>query len=158
MYIEKNDTIKLLDQTAVRISDSGYAIVDCEWIMDQLPSNFSRLYFICSGEGEISYAGQTVIPRPCHMYLIPPGLQFEYGCENSMEKIFFHISVILQNNFDLFDNLSKCYELPLEPGDRGIPHKGHFPCSSGNSHCTCPLFRIHRPLSAAASNIFSVDS
>ena len=88
MYIEKNDTIKLLDQTAVRISDSGYAIVDCEWIMDQLPSNFSRLYFICSGEGEISYAGQTVIPRPCHMYLIPPGLQFEYGCENSMEKIF----------------------------------------------------------------------
>lgn len=116
MYIEKNDTIKLLDQTAVRISDSGYAIVDCEWIMDQLPSNFSRLYFICSGEGEISYAGQTVILRPCHMYLIPPGLQFEYGCENSMEKIFFHISVILQNNFDLFDNLSKCYELPLEPG------------------------------------------
>ena len=95
MYIEKNDTIKLLDQ---------------------LPSNFSRLYFICSGEGEISYAGQTVILRPCHMYLIPPGLQFEYGCENSMEKIFFHISVILQNNFDLFDDLSKCYELPLEPG------------------------------------------
>lgn len=82
--------------------------------MDQLPSNFSRLYFICSGEGEISYAGQTVILRPCHMYLIPPGLQFDYGCENNMEKIYFHISVILQNNFDLFSDLSKCYELPLK--------------------------------------------
>lgn len=114
MYIEKNDTIKLIDQISVRISDSGYAIVDREWIMDQLPSNFSRLYFICSGEGEISYAGQTVILRPCHMYLIPPGLQFDYGCENSMEKIYFHISVILQNNFDLFSDLSKCYELPLK--------------------------------------------
>lgn len=48
---------------------------------------------------------------PGHIYLIPNGLYYQYYCEDTLDKLYFHINVLMPDGFDLFRGCGKCPEI-----------------------------------------------
>ena len=97
----------------LNILDSGYADLDTSWTNTHMPSPatkpFSRIYYIESGSGTISYADKTVALVPGHMYLIPAYLPIYYQCPDTLQKVYFHLSLTTPNGMDLLAGLSDIY-------------------------------------------------
>lgn len=97
-----------LDKIHMDISEMALVRVGNEWQAQQVCSVFSRIYMVMEGHAEISYRGKTVLLEPGNIYVIPAGLVFSYRCEQSMKKIYFHLSLLLPNHHDIFNRASEC--------------------------------------------------
>ncbi len=95
----------------IDINFSGHCSLDKCWTRNDACDECSRLYFLLSGEAYITHKGikQTLVPG--YVYLIPPNTTFSYTCV-SLKKIFFHISVLKSDGYDVFQNLDEIFSLP----------------------------------------------
>lgn len=111
---------KTANTVAIEILEAEYADLGREWHKKDMCSPYSRLYYVISGEGYLKMQGKEdgnesqCVLRPGYLYLIPNGLTYDYFCEDRLEKVYFHINVILPNGMDLFHGCTRFYELPVE--------------------------------------------
>lgn len=123
---------KGLEKLEIEISRSEYARLDKEWNRTNVMDPFSRLYYIKSGTGHLMYHGKNIVLQAGMCYLIPAGTEFSYWCEEGevLEKIYFHISLVSVEHYDLFTQVSGVFSLPLtEVGAKEI-----FDCYGKNRY------------------------
>ena len=115
MAIWKNENTQSgLNALELAVSDSGYATLNTDWHSENVCSPYSRLYLVESGEGLLEANHQPVVMRPGFVYLVPPGLRFSYSCSSSFSKLFFHVSLLKPNGYDLFQSFGRIGVIPLE--------------------------------------------
>lgn len=95
----------------MNILSSGYAVLDAEWNYKNICSPFARIYFVCSGEGVLSYGNTSISLTPGNIYIIPSGLHISLHCEQNLEKLFFHFKLQRFGTQDLFWGHPKCIVL-----------------------------------------------
>lgn len=105
---------RLFNSLRLEIGDSGYARLDSVWCYHGVCSPFSRLYIIRAGEGVVAEEGRPRALLPGHVYLIPAALTFDHWCEKYLEKLYFHVNLILNDGSDLFARHGKILEMPFE--------------------------------------------
>ena len=118
MYLE--ETKELADgmnHLEIRLGDHGYVQVDRTWHSEQVCSPFSRLYLVRRGEGLLRVGGNSLTMRPGFAYWIPAGLCFDYLCENTMEKLFFHVQALKPDGYDLLMGMGRVETRPLPAGE-----------------------------------------
>lgn len=115
MKINRNPLIiKGVKELHMDICESGYARTDPKrWPGKNVQMPFSRLYLIKGGEGWLKTTGQTVIMRPGYAYFIPTGIRFDYGCDDYVEKLYFHIRLIKPDGYDLAQGIDRFGECPI---------------------------------------------
>ena len=101
-----------INSLQINMVDSGYAALGSEWRRDNVCSPYTRVYYIHHGEGYALFGGEKQLLRQGHMYLIPIGFQYAYGCDAHMDQLFFHVVIPQPNGRDLFAQCSRCFELP----------------------------------------------
>lgn len=80
--------------------------LDSRWKAENARANFTRIYFILGGYGELYVGGKTVPLTPYNIYIVPSGLDFGYYCPDYLEKIYVHLSVPTESRFDVFYGIS----------------------------------------------------
>lgn len=105
----RNAEIKMFE---MEIGSSGYMFLDEQWKCSNACDSFSRLYYIRNGKGFLKYKGKTVEMKGGNVYLIPANCEFSYGCE-SIEKLYFHISILTVEKYDLLSGVNRICELPF---------------------------------------------
>ncbi len=95
---------------------TNYRSLDKSWRRDNFTDPHSRLYFIRSGNGWISYNNKTVKLEAGKVYLVPSHLELSYGCTH-LEKIFFHIIVRGFEKTDILSSFKDIYSLPFSEED-----------------------------------------
>ncbi len=118
MQIKRNPVIiKGTYDLHMEIGESGYARTDpLRWRVEGVRMPFSRLYLVKAGEGWLRTDGQTVVMRPGYAYFIPAGLPLSYGCDDYVEKLYFHVRLTKPDGYDLAEGLSCFAECPMEEG------------------------------------------
>ena len=85
----------------------GHAKVGTEWNGKIYNSIHSRLYYIISGNAYIiTSSNDKIIFEPGCWYLIPSGCSFVYGCDESMEHLYFHLKLHDVDGIDLANKFS----------------------------------------------------
>lgn len=105
----KNDELNMFE---IEIGSSRHVFLDERWKCSNACDSFSRLYYIRSGKGFLKYNGKTVEMKGGNVYLIPANCEFSYGCE-SLEKLYFHISILTVEKYDLLSGVNRICELPF---------------------------------------------
>lgn len=103
-----------INSLQIKVTDSGYAELGTEWQRRDVCSPYTRLYYIHHGNGYAIHEGQRTIFREGYMYLIPIGFHYDYGCDGSIDQLYFHITITQPNGYDLFSQCSRIYELPVD--------------------------------------------
>lgn len=98
------------------IKYGGYAILDEKWRCENSCDPFSRLYYVTKGSGFLKYGDKVVEMQPGNVYLVPAMLTFSYGCRY-LEKLFFHVSVIKTDRYDLLSGQRDIYSMPYSAGE-----------------------------------------
>lgn len=96
-----------LNKINMEIYEMAYASIGTDWCENSVCSGYSRIYIILDGCGKIRCNDSEVLLEPGNIYIIPSGLKFSYECEDYLEKLYFHVSVTLYNNYDLLSGLDK---------------------------------------------------
>jgi len=99
----------------LRLSDFGYAAGGSEWKGGRYPSSASRLYYIISGDPYLMMDEQRIPLEPGKCYLIPSNCCFGWGCETSIEKLFFHITLSDFSGIDLLRRCGQVMECTPDP-------------------------------------------
>ncbi len=87
-----------------------HVLLDDTWVYVNAHSPYTRLYFVKDGDGELRYGEKTVKLQKGKVYMIPADLVFSYSCK-TLEKIFFHLSLINKEGYDVLSGLSDIYAL-----------------------------------------------
>ena len=88
----------------------GHATVNTSWCGEVQSPVYSRLYYIASGEAEITtLKGEKTVLKQGLWYLLPAGCSFRYKCAKELEHYYFHLKLC---DYDTTDLLRKC-EKPL---------------------------------------------
>ncbi len=106
-------TARLINSLRLEVSDGGYARLDSVWCYHNVCSPYSRLYIVRKGEGVVDDRHEKTPLRPGHVCLIPAGLLFDHWCDEYLEKLYFHINVILPDGSDLFARCPTPLDLPV---------------------------------------------
>ena len=118
MYLEENKELADgMNHLEIRLGDHGYVQVDRTWHSEQVCSPFSRLYLVRRGEGLLRVGGNSLTMQPGFAYWIPAGLCFDYLCENTMEKLFFHVQALKPDGYDLLMGMGRVETRPLPAGE-----------------------------------------
>ena len=103
-----------INSLQLRLADSGYAHAGPEWRREEECASFSRVYYVHKGCGWIEQDGQRMLLREEHMYLIPVGYRYAYGCEDQFDHLYFHINIGPSGAEDLVSQLHRVIELPMK--------------------------------------------
>ena len=115
MLLSNHQVQNWINSLPLKVLDSGYAQLGREWRRHNVCSPYSRIYYIHRGEGFARSGVEKTPLRQGHMYLIPIGLPFDYGCETGLDQLYFHVTMTWPNGYDLFSRCSRIFELPIEP-------------------------------------------
>lgn len=74
-------------------------------------SSYTRIYFVTKGEGVIVCNGEKITLKENNIYIIPAETNFEYSCEDYLEKLYCHIRLCGLEGLDIISQLSKCIVL-----------------------------------------------
>lgn len=85
----------------MEITASGYARLGPDWCGERIFASFSRVYFIESGSGWVRCNGNTVLLEPGKVYWIPQKLSVDFGCGETLTKLYFHIQLLKPDRYDL---------------------------------------------------------
>ncbi|MCI8339945.1 MAG: helix-turn-helix transcriptional regulator [Lachnospiraceae bacterium] len=114
-YEHHPEIIVNINHWNMEIIDSGYVFLDHDnWRSTSVCSPYSRLYLISRGQGYLDISNERMLLLPGHAYLVPAGLTFDYGCEDHLEKLFFHLRLVKPDGYDLAHGLSFVSKCPLE--------------------------------------------
>lgn len=107
-FTKSSELFKNLDRIHMEISEMAIVRLGSEWQSKQVRSVFTRVYMVMDGYAEIRYRGKIVVLEPGNIYVIPAGLVFVHCCKEYMEKIYFHLSLLLPNHHDIFNRITEC--------------------------------------------------
>mgnify|MGYP004584868077 FL=1 len=99
---------KAFNSMNINLYELAYVKTGSEWNCEYMCSGYTRIYMITGGTGYIKYKNTVVRLQPNNIYIIPAGLEFAYSCEDYLEKLYVHISIPGQNNYDIFNAFSEC--------------------------------------------------
>lgn len=102
---------KELKRINIEILTGRYVYLDNSWNYEKMRAPFTRIYMVDRGEGFITYGDTVVNMRPGNIYIIPPEFNVHLRCDNTMDKLFFHINLLGYDNHDLLANIKKCIVL-----------------------------------------------
>lgn len=102
---------KAFNNMNINLYDLAYVKIGREWNCEYMCSGYTRIYMITGGTGYIKYKNTAVMLKPNNIYIIPAGLEFGYSCDDYLEKLYFHVSIPGQNNYDIFNAFSECIKL-----------------------------------------------
>ena len=100
-----------LGRINMTFSTVSYAELDSSWNCRKMQAPFTRIYLIDSGEARIICNNEVIPLIPGNAYILPAGLDFESECNGRMTKIFFHISILRYNKYDMLNGCHKCIVL-----------------------------------------------
>lgn len=105
-----------LSDFEINIIDGHHITVESWWTRDNACDPFSRLYYIKSGVGYLEYGNNTLMLKPGYVYIVPADLRFNYRCNEGdcMEKLYFHISVLSVENYEIFSDVNEICSLPFQ--------------------------------------------
>lgn len=105
MIINENPTFTVnTNKLNMDIWEMAYAKIDKDWKSQPTKSSFTRIYMMLDGEAVIKSSKKKLHMKPGNVYIIPAGMSFSYYCDVFAEKIYMHISVLLPNNYDIFND------------------------------------------------------
>lgn len=104
MPIFENSVINNLN---INISTAMCVSIDNDWFGENIVSPFSRIYYIKSGNGEITAGGKTYLLSSGDVCLIPVGQKFSYASKGNMEKLYFHFTISRPDGYDLLRDFDK---------------------------------------------------
>lgn len=119
----KYEIMPYIDDLELKIWYGRFVKCDSSWVAENVISPYSRIYYITDGEGYLSYDGKEIIMKPNHLYFIPIGLKFDYRCDSSLEKCFFHLNLFSNAYMDIF---TTCKEIISFKTDRAAQLKEIF--------------------------------
>lgn len=108
-FTKFSDLFKNLDKIHMDISEMAMVHVGSDWQAEHVCSVFTRVYMVLDGCGKICYQGKELFLETGNIYIIPAGIEFSHYCEEYMKKIYFHVSVLLPNHYDVFNRASECF-------------------------------------------------
>lgn len=92
MIIERRESVReTMNGIHLQILEFGHASGGQDWEGNSISPSYTRLYYICAGDGFLTANGETMPLEQGNCYLLPAGFSFSYGCHTSMEQIFFHV-------------------------------------------------------------------
>lgn len=92
--------------------DGDYCKLDSNWRIDLSPYIFTRLYYIYKGSAVVNCNGETITMLPGNLYLLPKDVPISYYCPESMEQLYFHITLTNLEGVDILTNIPKVCQLP----------------------------------------------
>lgn len=92
--------------------DGDYAQLDSNWRIETSGYIFTRLYYIYAGSGFVTCNEETIPMVPGNLYLLPKDLPISYCCPESMEQLYFHVTLTNLEGFDILTNIPKVCQLP----------------------------------------------
>lgn len=119
-----------IGELKMTVSESSYIRLTPLWSAENVLSPFSRLYVMESGEALLRTDTQQVVMKPGHVYLVPPGLKFSYSCQDVFSKLYFHVSLIKPDGYDLLKDFGRIGQIPVEETQIAFL-KAHY---SGNGY------------------------
>lgn len=114
----QHSSIPCLDNLKLHIADAAYVECDNEWVEKNVISHFSRMYYVMGGEGYLCYNGKTVMMKQGNIYFIPLGLKFDYRCDETLKKFYFHINLISDDYIDFFADCKEIISLQADDVQR----------------------------------------
>lgn len=95
-----------LNQIHLQLIYYGRGQVDHKWSGKAMNPVHSRLLYIVSGEGSITFEQNRQLKlTPGNWYLLPAGCSFAFACENEMDHIYIHLKLC---DIDGIDLLHRC--------------------------------------------------
>ena len=122
-----------VNETDIRISESGYSRVDTSWRGEAENPPYSRLYYMIDGNGRITVDGQDVNLKKNNIYIIPAGKTINRFSSEFMDQLYFHINI-----YD-FEGYEHSYQ-----GNKDLNTRAHHPIYNGIQEC--------RPVNADVRN------
>ena len=104
-------------KASISIAAGGIAVTDATWRRNPISDPFSRLYYITDGSGVIFTENESLKLEPGYVYLAPCGIKLGYYGTDSVEKLYFHIGMILPNGYDFLDGFDHLARLPFPVED-----------------------------------------
>lgn len=101
------------EKTDISIAAGGYVITDHNWQREPIADPFSRLYFVTGGSGVIYSDNESMMLEPGYVYLAPCGKKLGFYGTDSVEKLYFHIGMILPSGYDFLDGFDHFARLPF---------------------------------------------
>ena len=98
-----------MNSIQLKIIDYGHAI-SSEWVGNLITPPYARLYYILGGDPYIIDNDEQIPLLVGHCYLLPTGFSFRHSCRNSMEQLYFHVSLLDSNGADLLKNCNGLME------------------------------------------------
>lgn len=135
-----------INSLQLNVVDSGYAELGREWKRCDVCSPYTRIYYIHHGEGFAIHDGGKTNFHEGHMYLVPIGFHFDYGCDRGIDQLYFHVTITQPNGYDLFSQCSRIYELPIDRQE--IERLVHLYHSSNMADALCTASCLYRDLVA----------
>lgn len=102
------------DSVSLQIWENAVFTGDSSWYYPHMTSPFNRLYFIMEGEIYLENEKGRNLLRSGHMYLVPAGSCYTYGCTDKVRKFYVHFNTELLPGIDLFGELDTILSLPFE--------------------------------------------
>ncbi len=96
----------------ISIAAGGFVLTDDGWHREPVSDPFSRLYYVTDGSGVIYSDTESMKLEPGYVYLAPCGSKFGHYGTDSVEKLYFHIGMILPNGYDFLDGFDHFARLP----------------------------------------------
>ncbi len=96
----------------ISIAAGGFVVTDETWCREPVSDPFSRLYYVTDGSGVIYSDTESMKLEAGYVYLAPCGTKFGHYGTDSVEKLYFHIGMILPNGYDFLDGFDHFARLP----------------------------------------------
>lgn len=107
-----NTNLLFANSLKLEFIEGNYSKLSPDWRTDNYPYIFTRLYYIYAGSGLVTCNGKTITMMPGNLYLLPKDLPISYSCPESMEQLYFHITLTNLEGTDILANIPKVCQLP----------------------------------------------
>jgi len=95
-----------------------------KWFTRNIFDNFSRLYYIVDGEGEVEQNKRVYMLTPGTLTVIPAHTLLHFNCRHSMDVLWIHFNASFLGGIDFFD-LIDC-ERQLVPANKDSIRKSFY--------------------------------
>ncbi len=113
MDTQKIPLLEQINAVSPRVLEASFATLTPMWRLDLQSSPYSRLYYFTQGEAWIESNGVCTTMQAGNFYLVPAGLPFRAGCNSGAKKIYFHVTLVKRDGYDLAMELSQIVTLPV---------------------------------------------
>jgi len=98
LYLQR---LKALNMDILEVDE---IVLDDRWAADNVISPFTRIYMVTKGTGYLRFKTEDVTMTPGNIYIIPAGTKFSFRCEDGFSKIYFHITMLKPDGYDILEN------------------------------------------------------